>query len=99
VYGVECAGNSADCGDTKVTCLGVNLDTSGVGYACSNHCATVADCSDAPSGAEAEVGCVQFTMQKRCVLVCYDNGTDYECPTGMGCYIYPNSPIGYCLWM
>jgi hypothetical protein len=37
-------------------------------------------------------------MESRCMLVCYQQGTDYECPDGMDCYTYPGSPTGYCLW-
>lgn len=99
VYAVECSGETEMCGVEGVHCLGVNLDTGGPGYACSNRCETVDDCSDLPSGAAAEVGCVQFSQQKRCVLVCYNQPNEYACPDGMSCYIYPNSPIGYCLWM
>jgi hypothetical protein len=99
VYAVECSGETEMCGVEGAHCLGVNLDMGGAGYACSNRCETVADCSDLPSGAAAEVGCVQFTQQKRCVLVCYNQPNEYACPDGMSCYIYPNSPIGYCLWV
>lgn len=99
IYTVECEGDSSVCNFPKAHCLGIYLDEGGVGYACSNQCETVDDCSDAPSGAEAKAGCVKFTAASRCVLVCHDNGTDYECPEGMGCYQYPNSPIGYCLYL
>jgi hypothetical protein len=99
VYAVECKGETAMCGVEGSRCLGINLDQGGFGYACSNQCDAVADCSHAPSGAAAEAGCVQFTKEKRCVLVCYDQPNEYACPSGMDCYIYPNSPIGYCLWM
>jgi hypothetical protein len=99
IYTVECEGDSSVCNYPAAHCLGIYLDEGGVGYACSNQCETVADCSDAPSGAEAKAGCVEFSAASRCVLVCHDNGTDYECPDGMGCYQYPNSPIGYCLYL
>ena len=99
IYTVECEGESSVCNYPEAHCLGINLDEGGVGYACSNLCNTVDDCSDAPSGAEAEVGCVQFTAAKRCVLVCYNGGVESECPDDMGCYRYPNSPIGYCLYL
>ncbi len=98
VYAVECHGDTADCNDANAHCLGIHLE-SGDGFTCSNHCDTVADCSDAPSGAEAQAGCVQFTQESRCVLVCASNGNEYACPAGMDCYVYPNSFIGYCLWM
>jgi hypothetical protein len=99
VYAVECSGETAMCGVERSHCLGINVGSGKVGYSCSNRCDTVADCSDAPSGAEASVGCVQFQEEKRCVLVCFNQPNEYACPDGMGCYIYPNSPIGYCLWM
>jgi hypothetical protein len=98
VYAVKCTGETAMCGVEGTHCLGITLNTGDVGYSCSNHCDSVADCSDAPSGAEAEAGCVQFTKEKRCVLVCYSQPNMYACPDGMSCYIYPNAPIGYCLW-
>ncbi|HKY34758.1 MAG TPA: hypothetical protein VJN18_02360 [Polyangiaceae bacterium] len=99
VYAVECSGETEMCGVERAHCLGINLDTGGTGYACSNRCRTVDDCSDAPSGAPAEAGCVQFTREKRCVLVCYQQPNEYACPDGMSCYIFPSSPIGYCLWV
>lgn len=98
VYAVECSGETAMCGASGVHCLGLTLDTGKVGYACSNHCETIADCSDAPSGAEARAGCVPFTKEKRCMLVCYSEPSRYACPQGMDCYVYPNAPIGYCVW-
>lgn len=99
VYTVKCEGESTVCNHPEAACLGVFLDDDGVGYTCSNLCNTVADCSQAPTGAEAEPGCVEFTSAKRCVLVCYDHGNEAVCPDGMSCYRYPNSPIGYCLWL
>ena len=98
-YTVPC-NESTPCEDpTQVTCLGIRLDEGGARFTCSNDCDSKADCSDAPTGVEAEADCVQFTMAKHCVLVCYDNGAEAGCPDGMGCYVYPNSPIGYCLWL
>jgi hypothetical protein len=99
VYAVECSGDTAMCGVERSHCLGINVGDGKIGYSCSNHCNTLDDCSDAPSGAEAAAGCVQFKAEKRCVLVCYDQPNEYACPDGMSCYIYPNSPIGYCLWL
>jgi hypothetical protein len=99
VYAVECSGDSAMCSVAGAHCVGINTGDDQVGYSCSNQCNTVDDCSDEPSGAEATAGCVQFQQEKRCVLVCYDQPNEYACPDGMDCYIYPNSPIGYCLWM
>ena len=99
IYAVQCRGESRLCGFPTAHCLGIQLDEGGTGYTCSNHCQTDADCSSAPSGAEARAGCVQFTQQSRCVLVCENSGRRYSCPTGMSCYTYPGSPIGYCLWI
>jgi hypothetical protein len=69
------------------------------GFTCSNDCQTVADCSSAPTGAEAQPGCVQFTNRSRCVLICENSGARYACPAGMSCYTYPGAEVGYCLWM
>jgi hypothetical protein len=94
-----------DCDETNpcltpgVTCLGVRLNEGGYGFTCSNQCDAVDDCSGADSGAEATPGCVEFTTASRCVLVCYEDGEERSCPTGMGCYRYPNFPVGYCLWL
>jgi hypothetical protein len=94
-----------DCDETNpcltpgVTCLGVRLNEGGYGFTCSNQCDAVNDCSGADSGAEATPGCVEFTAASRCVLVCYEDGEERSCPTGMGCYRYPNFPVGYCLWL
>jgi len=97
-YTVQCD-EMTPCGTPGVTCLGIFLEEGGARFTCSNQCQTVQDCSDAPTGAEAEVGCVQFEAASRCVLVCYDNGTEHDCPAGMGCYRYTDFPIGYCLWL
>jgi hypothetical protein len=95
-YSVPCDDTTA-CGDpSSVTCLHVLLDE-GTRYTCSNDCGTTADCSDAPSGTDAAARCVQFTSAKHCVLVCYDGAVESDCPDGMGCYRYLDSPIGYCL--
>jgi hypothetical protein len=95
-YSVPCDDTTA-CGDaTAVTCLRVLLDE-GTRFTCSNDCDTTAECSDAPSGTGAAAQCVQFTSAKHCVLVCYDGAVEVDCPQGMGCYRYLDSPIGYCL--
>jgi hypothetical protein len=99
VYAVECSGETEMCMTEYAHCLGLNLPDDQVGFACSNHCETAADCSDEPTGAEAQPGCIPFTMEKRCMLACLSQGTDYACPDGMSCYVYPNATIGYCLWM
>lgn len=99
VYASECRGETVACENAAVHCLGIFLNEGGVGYTCSNLCRTAGDCSDAPSGAEARAGCVAFTSASRCVLVCYDGSAEYACPNGMGCYRYPEFPIGYCLWL
>jgi len=94
-----------DCDETHpcttpgVTCLGVRLNEGGYGFTCSNECDDVNDCASADSGAEATPGCVQFTSAARCVLVCYEDGEERGCPSGMECYRYPNFPVGYCLWL
>jgi hypothetical protein len=99
IYAVECRGESRPCGFPAAHCLGIQLDDGGAGFSCSNHCQSVADCSDAPSGAEAQAGCVPFTSESRCVLVCENAGQHAACPTGMTCYTFPGAQIGYCLWM
>lgn len=99
VYSVECSGDSRVCGYPDAKCVSISLGDGSVGFMCSNICASNADCSTAPSGAEAQARCVPFTAEKRCVLLCNDAGTLYDCPSGMICYTYPGSPSGYCLWM
>jgi hypothetical protein len=95
-YSVLCDETTA-CGDpSAVTCLHVLLDE-GTRFTCSNDCDTTANCSAAPSGTDAQAECVQFTSAKHCVLVCYDGTVEADCPDGMGCYRYLDSPIGYCL--
>jgi hypothetical protein len=99
IYSVQCSGNSAPCGFPSAHCLGIDIGDGGVGFTCSNHCTTNADCSTAPTGAEAQAGCVPFAERSRCVLVCNNNGARFDCPTGMSCYTYPGSFLGYCLWI
>jgi hypothetical protein len=96
-YTVLC-NESTPCSEpTRVGCLGIVLDDGSKRFTCSSDCNTSRDCSDAPSGTDAKADCVQFTQAKHCVLVCYDSGSEVDCPDGMGCYVYPNAPIGYCL--
>jgi len=98
-YERECHGDTVECGDVEtLRCLGIRDDTSIYGYSCSNPCETDADCSDAPASGEAMAGCVDFVTQKHCLLLCLSGGTMRSCPEGMGCYVYPQSPTGYCLW-
>lgn len=98
-YQRECHGDTAMCVDVNaLRCLGIRDDTTVYGYSCSNPCATDADCSDAPSSGEARAGCVDFVTQKHCLLVCLDGGAMKACPTGMNCYVYPSTTLGYCLW-
>jgi hypothetical protein len=97
-YAPDCD-ETVPCTTAGVTCLGVRLNEGGYGFTCSNQCDDVSDCSSADSGAEATPGCVEFTSAARCVLVCYDNGEERSCPSGMECYRYPNFPVGYCLWL
>ena len=100
VYTLECHGDSKDCNQATVPCFGVGSQTPNVaaGWACANRCASDADCSNAPSGAEAEASCVSFTSASHCVLVCRNENKSFACPDGMACYVPPKSPIGYCLW-
>lgn len=97
-YAVECRGDSLDCNDPALRCLGLRDGNTVLGYSCSNECRTASDCSAAPSGAEATAGCVDFAIAKHCVLVCQDATGQRSCPNGMSCYVYPGAPIGYCLW-
>lgn len=98
-YAIECHGDSLACGDPALRCLGIRDTTQVFGYSCSSSCQTVDDCSDADSGAEASVGCVDFVSSKHCLLVCKDEQRgDRDCPAGMSCYVFPGSLIGYCLW-
>ena len=95
----ECHGDSLDCEDPALRCLGIRDGSEVFGYGCSNVCETVADCSSADSRAPAKVGCVDFVTSKHCLLVCKDELTgEHACPTGMSCYVYPGSLLGYCLW-
>lgn len=100
VYALECHGDSKDCNLATVPCFGVGSQTPNVaaGWACANRCASDADCSNAPSGAEAEASCVSFASASHCVLVCRNENKSFACPDGMACYVPPKSPIGYCLW-
>ena len=95
-YSVLCNASTPCSDPTRVGCLGIMLDE-GTRYTCSNDCQRTADCSDAPSGTDAEAQCVQFTQAKHCVLVCYDNGAEADCPDGMGGSRAANATIGYCL--
>jgi len=99
-YATECRGDSLDCNDPALRCLGLrDPNTSAVlGYSCSNECQTIDDCSSAPSGAEATAGCVDFAIAKHCMLVCREGTVERTCPTDMSCYSYPGNPIGYCLY-
>ena len=100
IYALECHGDSKDCNLATVPCFGVGSQTPNVaaGWACANRCNSNADCSSAPSGAEAQASCVPFAAAGHCVLVCKNENQSFTCPDGMGCYIPPKSPIGYCLW-
>ena len=97
-YKRECHGDSLDCGDPALRCLGLR-DASGVlGYSCSNRCDTVSDCSSASAGTDAPAGCLDFVNERHCLLVCQDESGQKACPTGMSCYVYPGTTLGYCLW-
>ena len=98
-YERECHGDTAMCVDVNALgCLGIRDDTTVYGYSCSNPCTTDADCSDAPSSTGARAACVDFVTQKHCLLVCASSGATEACPTGMSCYVYPGTTLGYCLW-
>lgn len=100
VYTLECHGDSKDCSLAAVPCFGVGSQTPNVaaGWACANRCASDADCSDVPSGAEAQASCIPFTSAGHCLLVCQNEKQSFACPDGMACYVPPKSPVGYCLW-
>lgn len=100
VYALECHGDSKDCNLASVPCFGVGSQTPNVaaGWSCANRCTSDADCSNAPSGAEAEASCVSFASASHCMLVCRNENKSFACPDGMACYVPPKSPIGYCLW-
>jgi len=100
VYALECHGDSKDCNLGTVPCFGVSSQTPNVaaGWACANRCVANADCSAAPSGAEAKASCVSFASAGHCLLVCQNENQSFACPERMTCYVPPKSPIGYCLW-
>ena len=100
VYALECHGNSRDCNLATVPCFGVGSQTPNVaaGWACANRCTSNADCSTAPSGAEAQASCVSFASASHCMLVCQNENQAFACPDRMACYVPPKSPVGYCLW-
>jgi hypothetical protein len=100
VYALECHGDSKDCNSGTVPCFGVGTEAPEVaaGWACANRCASDADCSSAPSGAESRARCVAFTSASHCLLVCQSETDSSSCPDGMACYVPPRSPVGYCLW-
>lgn len=100
IYALQCNGDSKDCNLATVPCFGVGSPTPNVaaGWACANRCTSNADCSDAPSGAEAQASCVPFSSASHCVLVCKNENQSFACPDGMTCYVPSKSPVGYCLW-
>jgi hypothetical protein len=100
VYTLECHGDSKDCNLATVPCFGISSPMPDVaaGWACANRCTSDADCSNEPSGAEAQAGCVPFTASGHCLLVCQNEGHSFTCPEGMSCYTPAKPPIGYCLW-
>lgn len=94
----ECHGNSLDCVDPSLRCLGIRDGSQIFGYACSNLCRTLDDCSSAQTGTDAFAGCVDFIASKHCLLVCQNGERSATCPDGMACHVYPGTKIGYCLW-
>jgi len=98
-YEIECHGDTVECGDPEsLLCLGIRVGEEVFGYSCSNECETNADCSDAPASADSSAECVDFVTTSYCLLVCQNGDTTTSCPDGTYCYVYPGSPIGYCLW-
>jgi hypothetical protein len=99
-YQRECHGETAMCVDVaSLRCLGIRVSADEVaGYSCSNPCQSDAACSTIASSAEARAACVDFVTQKHCLLVCQQQSKTASCPSGMGCYVYPGSTVGYCLW-
>ena len=97
-YAQECHGDSLECGDMALRCLGIRDASAVFGFTCSNPCNDVSDCSTLDSGAEASAGCVELTSERHCMLVCKDDSGEKTCPDGMSCYQYPGFPIGFCLW-
>src|SRR5690606_1869018 len=98
-YAGEGHGETGDCGQPETPTRVESRRDRGNGHVCSNRCETPADCSPAPSGAEAEVDCVQFTRASRCLLVCQRDGVPLGCPDGMECASPEgDGRIGYCLW-
>src|SRR4051812_36594869 len=89
VYALECHGDSRDCAGATVPCFAVASPPAGVaaGWACANRCTSKSDCSDAPSGAEAQASCVPFASASHCVLVCRNENSAFACPGGMTCYV------------
>ncbi|MGC4095358.1 MAG: hypothetical protein QM756_47020 [Polyangiaceae bacterium] len=98
-YLTECHGDTKSCVDVaNLRCLGIRDGATVNGYSCSNPCMSDADCSSAPTGVAATAACIDFVNQKHCLLVCLSGGASKACPTGMSCYVYPGSNVGYCLW-
>jgi hypothetical protein len=100
IYALECHGDSKDCQLATTPCFGIGSPTPSVaaGWACANRCSSNSDCSNAPSGGDAEASCVPFTSNSHCMLVCQREQQTFACPDGMTCYVPAKSPVGYCLW-
>jgi hypothetical protein len=98
-YERECHGDTVMCEDVAaLRCLGIRDDTTTFGYSCSNPCEDDSECSNAPSSGDAKAACIDFVTQKHCLLLCSSPGATASCPSGMDCYVYPSSTVGYCLW-
>lgn len=98
-YLSECHGDTRSCVDiANLRCLGLRDGMEVAGYSCSNPCADDSDCSSADTAVSARAQCVDFVIEKHCLLVCIENDQHRDCPSGMSCYQYPGNPIGYCLW-
>jgi len=98
-YVKECHGDTRSCVDVaNLRCLGIRDDSGIHGYSCSNPCDNDADCSLSPTQVAATAACVDFVTQKHCLLVCQQGDVKRGCPSGMNCYVYPGTTLGYCLW-
>jgi hypothetical protein len=98
-YERECRGNSLDCADPSLRCLGIRDATGVAGYACANQCRSASDCQHTETTTGVQADCIEFVHSKHCLLVCQRDNSITDCPAGMGCYVYPGLTIGYCLWM
>jgi hypothetical protein len=97
-YSIQCENDSLACGHESLRCVGIRIDATTTGWACSNQCERGADCTESPEGT-APAACIQFTSAKRCMLSCQTRLDQHDCPSGMQCFVYPGTDFGYCLYM